>query len=431
MTTYVRDSLAKPYRSTVRVLTDSVATGYSTDIGNAVANDLIESLSTIQADKPHKLILHRDTKCSIDKLQRWWKTQGFAATDFQVQSEKNIRKILKMQWEADGHHWRVNAVKQASAFEGNKLSIEAWVEQFGKFGQQSVGRKLAAQLRVVRPMEMQCMPFALRPTDIIGLGQANCYVEDDDIGGSWLDIKACLSHTHPKGTVHPVVWNKAEATLKFPSIDVDQFVLYEDGLWTGTEGVRRLKALQKAPPNARVILKFGIVSDFGLHVLRHAISKLGLADQVHIDASASEFMKFLRDGLPEELLLGREMSLQAYFEALHKYTIPHAFDPFQDWSPAERDLCREIGSQLVAAWLGKKNGIVPSTAELDRFALGGSGFASTTLFARSVPKVCLPALWLDGQVSIGEKVVNWRPLFVDARRISDTKLLFAAPSSES
>jgi len=32
-------------------------------------------------------------------------------------------------------------------------------------------------------------------------------------------------------------------------------------------------------------------------------------------------------------------------------------------------------------------------------------------------------LWLDGTVEIGGKQVNWKPLFVDARRVSDGGLL--------
>jgi hypothetical protein len=69
--------------------------------------------------------------------------------------------------------------------------------------------------------------------------------------------------------------------------------------------------------------------------------------------------------------------------------------------------------------------MIASDADVARFALGGGGFASTTVFARSVPKVCLPMLWLDGEVSIGTRKVTWKPLFVDARRVSGTALLFA------
>lgn len=49
-------------------------------------------------------------------------------------------------------------------------------------------------------------------------------------------------------------------------------------------------------------------------------------------------------------------------------------------------------------------------------------------FTRSVPKVCLPLLWLGGDVKLGDKTVAWRPLLVDARRVSGEDLLHSSSS---
>jgi hypothetical protein len=68
---------------------------------------------------------------------------------------------------------------------------------------------------------------------------------------------------------------------------------------------------------------------------------------------------------------------------------------------------------------------------VQRFALGGGGFASTILFSRSVPKVCLPLLWLDGTVELGGRRLNWSPLFVDSRRTSEDGVMVSVASGAS
>jgi hypothetical protein len=348
-TNYVRDSLAVRRRSSVRILTDAISASYSTNIKTAASNDLIENLSAFAPALDHRLIVHRDTQCNFDQLKAWWASQGFQPQNCHQYTHTAIKRVLKEVWESAGYHWRTHSIAQANNFDGPKISIDAWVQQFAELGHPKVGRMLAAQLRVIRPMDMPNKPFALRPTDVIGLTQANCYVQDNDIGGSWLDIQASLSHAHPKESVFAVHWDKAEGTLTFPDVNADQFVLHEDGLWSGSEAVRRLKALKQDPPNAQVVMKFGLVSDFGLHVIRHAIRTLGLMDRVQIDPSASEFMQFLIDEVPDDLRLGLNLSLEEYFEILHRHTSPHAFNPGIDWVERDRDACREIAIGIVVA----------------------------------------------------------------------------------
>ena len=212
--------------------------------------------------------------------------------------------------------------------------------------------------------------------------------------------------------------------MDFPKIEVDEFILHEDGLWTGSEAVRRLRAMQKAPPSAPVVFKYGVVSDFGIRVARQAIRSLGLKGLVSVDATASDEVAFLKDEALGPLDLGLDLLPDVYFKSLHQHVQPLAFMPKANWSGGEREFCRRIGEQLVTRWL-KHDGDDPSEESIGRFALGGGEFASTILFSRSIPKVCLPLLWLDGLVSLNGKTVNWRPLFVDSRRVTDPKLLLA------
>lgn len=421
---FARETLARDSQSSARVLTDSTKQSYQTDVNAEVTKDLINSLATYNPDRSDLLLIQRDTKCSTHRLESWWKSQGLPSANVKILAPQAIKRTLTERWVAAGVHWRTYANRQIANFDGRKLSLDHWIQQFSRLGFAGVGRKLAAQLRVVRPAEIQTQPFALRPADLIGQTQAHCYVKDDDEGGSWVDIQSLLNHIHPKGSVRPVVWNTSAETLDFPGEAVDQLVLYEDGLWSGLETARRLEAMAASPPPAQVVLKFGIVSDFGLLVARHAIRSLGLVNRVQIDTSSSELIRFLRSDLSEDLRNGQTYSPTEYFEALHGHTVARAFEPAHDWTDRERHFCREAGSQLVTQWLRRKAGSEPDEVSIARFALGGGGFASTTLFPRSVPKVCLPLLWLDGRVTVGGNSVDWAPLFVDARRISDTRLLF-------
>src|SRR5262249_34329657 len=156
-----------------------------------------------------------------------------------------------------------------------------------------VGRKLAAQLRVIRLADMAGQPFAIRSADMIGQSLTHCYVEDDDAGGRWTDIQSILIHRHPTGRVATGKWDPGAKHLTVPEVSSDQFVMYEDGLWSGLETVRRLKAMQAMPPDARIVLKFGVITDFGLLVARHAIRSLHLSERIVIDTASSELIEIL------------------------------------------------------------------------------------------------------------------------------------------
>lgn len=164
------------------------------------------------------------------------------------------------------------------------------------------------------------------------------------------------------------------------------------------------------------------MSDFGLRVARFAIREFRLSGRVTVDAPASELVRFLRDDIPEEVNRGYGMNVYEYFAALHDWVFPHAFSMCEN-GEGDLGVCREIGAQLVWQWLERKHGCKPQDVDVKRFCLGGGGFASTTVFARSIPKVCMPILWLDGTVTIGSRSVEWKPLFVDARRVADTQLI--------
>jgi hypothetical protein len=338
-------------------------------------------------------------------------------------------RTIKSHLEERGIDWRTHALAEIKKFEGPPANLDAWLQQFGELGWGAIGRKIAATLHVIRSWDLPGQPFSLGAADLVGQRQIRCYVQDEDAGGSWLEMQGILSHACPLGTVLPVRWNSTSKRLVFPDTPADEFVIFEDGLWSGREAVGRLRAIADAQPSVPVVFRFGVVTDFGLMVARHAIRSFGLAGRVYLDASSSAFIRFLGDELPERLQLGLDESPDAYFEALHRHVKPYAFSVGEDWTSEEIDACREIGVQLANRWLSHGASEPPTPERIELFALGGGRFASTVIFSRSVPKVCLPLLWLNGPVALEGKTVNWRPLFVDARRVSDSSLLLSATNA--
>jgi len=421
--TSVTEMIVPGARDSVQILSDAGATFFSTDVKTRTAQDLISQLWTFPAHADNRLIVGHEVRCSISDLEDWWEAHEFGNSNVQKMTSRALIREVKEHLERNGQHWRIHASAEMQKFDGPQSHLDAWLQGFGELNCPNIGRKIAAILQVIPSKELVRRAFATYAQDLVGLRRANCYVQDDDTGGSWVEMQGILTHACPLGTVHAVGWDKAAKQITFPDVSVDEFVIYEDGLWSGREAVRRLHAIAAAPPSTRITFRFGVVTDFGLMVARQAIRALGLTGSVSIDATASEYVRFLKGDVPEGLLLGLDADPKHYFADLHEHVDPFAFRFQEDWTNDEIRICEMLGEQLVRRWLLYKSGEPPSEDEVARFALGGGRFSSTVLFSRSVPKVCLPLLWLDGTVEIGGKQVNWKPLFVDARRVSDGGLL--------
>lgn len=408
-------------RKSVIVLTDA----FQNSVDNArgkVSERLIDTIENYSAHPENRLLIDRETVCSIDRLSDWWEISEHGKESAQKLAPRGIERSIKAHLKATGLHWRSHATAEISKFDGATSTLDAWLQQFSELGHSQIARKIASQLRVVRTGIFSSSAFRERKADTLGCRRANCYVRDDDEGGSWVEMQNVLTHAFSPSTVFPIYWDESVGDISYPDIFVDEIVIYEDGLWSGHEMVRRLKAIAATPPTASIVFRFGVVTDFGLMVARQAIRYLNLSGKVTIDASASEVVEFLQQ-VDEEMRYGLNLDLPSYYKALHSFVRPLAFGTNNEWNQDEIKVCEEIGEQLVHRWLLEKDGKAPTKESVQRYALGGGGFASTIVFSRSVPKVCLPLLWLNGAVSLGGREVNWKPLFIDSRRVSDENLL--------
>lgn len=423
MDKFVLENVAPSLLNIVRILTDVSASRYTTDQLKQVASDLAADISAFGPNPDHYLFIHRDAKCDDRQLKREWRDIGNNVSKVQKAVPLNIRRDVTLILQAKGAFWREYANAQIANFDGKKASLDAWLQQFGELGCTMVGRRLVAQLRVIRPGQMKPDPFAPRTEDRLGQRQLHCYVRDEDRGGSWVSIQDALTHSHSPSAVGEIFWDKTTNKLLLPQADLDEVVVYEDGLWSGSETVRRLRALKDSPVAYTLRLKFAVVSDFGILVVRHAIRSLGLSGRVILDCSGAELMTFLRDDLSTEMQFGDGMATDVYYDRLHDFTFPHAFRNPNSSTAGDLDICAIIGGQLVIEWQTHTKKRVPTPKTVKLFELGGGRFASTTLFSRSIPKVTLPLFWLDGPVEFAGRKIGWKPLFVDPRRISDETLL--------
>ncbi|MBW4706171.1 hypothetical protein KX928_00055 [Roseobacter sp. YSTF-M11] len=398
----------------------------SRDIPQEVAEMIAGYFEAYDGCPQNKLLLHKEVGCSHETLQTLWCEAGNNEDALDIVSTKRMREIIQKASVAENGFWKNYVEKQLAEFDAGKSSSTAWLQQFNELGIGPIGRRLIMKIRALR-YDGSMLPFAPKEHEKIGQKTCYCYIEDDDQGGSWVSVKDQLTHSHKPERIGKVLWDSKSSKFELPDRDDDEFVICEDGLWSGKETVKRLEALVATGANGRIRLKFVAASDFGLMVVRHAIRHFNLTHQVQVDAHDAEIVKFLSDGLPAELIAGDQFTPKAYYTALHEYVLPWAFLDETEWPDgreAAMDVCRDIGAQLIERWYTANWPDKDVAAAVDRFSLGGGKFASAVFFKRSVPKVCLPLFWLDGEVVYNGKAIEWRPLLIDPRRIGNEKLLY-------
>lgn len=367
------------------------------------------------------LIVQEHLAIEFDRLKRAEiKIRGpksYASVFSEVNEELKHRKI----------HWLAHSDSQWRSSSIRSLHPDAWRNQFSVLGFPWVGEALLKMLRVVSDGDVRDA-FLISPSELVGCKSIHAYITDDEPGSSWLKIKDILEHLYPAEIVTDIPGESIAATLIEKIKDVvDVVYLYEDGLWSGVELVKRLRSLcdmkDRLPSGLRIHFCYGATTDAGLCAGRMYLRRQKTGNVVlH---SAREHHEFLKEGAATELLKFDHMDEEEVRVAIDKMIQPYAFRSLPLWQGRNDEamsVCIEIGKQLVKPWLERrqsKNAAGTATVSehrIGRWALGAFRFASTIIFSSSVPKPVLPVMWLDGQVSFQGKGLHWRPLFWDVRR---------------
>ncbi|VVT12400.1 phosphoribosyltransferase-like protein [Erythrobacter sp. EC-HK427] len=409
------------YRKNVVILEDEAFGIDNVTLAAKKVSDLIDD-SGADREESHLLIL-RTTRTSHEKLRNRWEEGGSELANFYLQEKQRVLDKLDRILKKLGYHWRTYAETQLGKFLGQCTPLDKWCGQFFELDIGYLGRRIAMQLEVIG-FDDGAQPFRPKSQDAYGLKLLHCYIDDGDHGGSWISVKDQLSHDLPEEAVHGIKF--AEGQVIVPDAEFDEIVIYEDGLWSGSETIKRLRAIKATDLKTPIRLKFLVATDFGLLVVRQAIRELGLSGIVSVEAGEARLERFLSLALPDEEQFGRGIEPEEFFKGLHKHVVQGVFRTPQDWSEDiddARAVAKDIGRQLVAHWFKKSRQDDDYLAGAEKFCLGGGGFASTLAFQRSVPKVCLPLLWLAGPVEVNGRKVEWRPLFLDARRVDPALLL--------
>ncbi|MBA1279934.1 phosphoribosyltransferase-like protein [Stutzerimonas stutzeri] len=322
-------------------------------------------------------------------------------------------KNLKLHWVFPAtHEWEKSSIRCAHP--------EEWLRQFVDIGHKQIGINILKSLRVFTSDELT-NAFQLSKSEEIGLKVAHAYIAEDEPGSSSISVQNILEHMHPEGAVIALDLSKDDMLT---GIECDVLYVYEDGLWSGVELVKRLRRIIELvgfqESNLHVVFKYCVTCDAGLSAarlftLQHAVGRFtfpSAPEHLHFD--------FFCSGTDSRFSELADRSWQSVRAAVDAAVQPYAFANRKIWQNGNEEairVCAEIGSQLLAARLERDSkDDTEVQAKVERMKLGAMGFASTMVFEYSVPKPVLPAMWLDGDVLVDGTKVSWKPLFWDARR---------------
>ncbi|CAJ7592531.1 Uncharacterised protein [Burkholderia pseudomallei] len=344
-----------------------------------------------------------------------------------------LQKVLIEELRARRLHWEDFSYDEWTKSTLGHANPIQWVQQFAELGFPNVGKHLLRSLRVITDKELHAA-FSLPPDETVGLRVAYAYIKDDEAGSSSLSIKNLLEHSYPAKDIFQLDLGSLQI---LETIDKDVVYVFEDGLWSGVELVKRLAAIHESESFRRTSIqlhfRYGATSDSGLIAAR-LFARREKSSRVQFNAAKPGYhFKFLNRTARTEFDNLLKEDDAAIRERLDSSIEPYAFREEASWGNDRESaisLCAEIGQQLVIPFLRRKkaskagaqipNGDLDSVEikedALAKWRLGASGFASTVVFATSIPKPVLPVMWLSGDITVRGKTIRWKPLFWDVRR---------------
>ncbi|MFI4940599.1 MAG: hypothetical protein ACHP7O_09715, partial [Burkholderiales bacterium] len=185
-----------------------------------------------------------------------------------VKSRLTLLQVVDDELRDRNLHWHGRAMSEWSKSSIQHASPDVMVQQFAELGYPQIGKQLLKSLRVVTEADLK-EAFKTSDAEKLGLHVVHAFVHDDEPGSSSLAVRNVLEHLYPLGDVVKIdVANLAEvARLK-----ADVVYVYEDGLWSGVELVKRLNAICKTThfkdSDVQLHFKYGVTSDAGLVAAR-------------------------------------------------------------------------------------------------------------------------------------------------------------------
>jgi len=213
-------------------------------------------------------------------------------------------------------------------------------------------------------------------------------------------------------------------------------VIFEDGLWTGTEAVGvmdsllgRRKGREKTAPlvnpdklkDFSVEFAYAVGTDYGQALIqRYARDN----DLKNVGVWCGKTVSIAAPGTME-IIQNTSENISDLFESGPRagMVTPHLIKKAeQSLSPEKLDQLRNffgvIGRQLFDNYLTRQvrdsNWTMWSEEKRQKSSLGKDNFCLSHAFAHSVPKATLPLFWSYGNVTFNGRSVDWRPLFENA-----------------
>lgn len=339
-------------------------------------------------------------------------------------SQKTIRREICEELINRRLHWLPYSINEWNKSGIRYFHPQRWCDQFSSLGYTWIGQGLLKQIRVISDAELR-YDVLVSATEQIGLRVAHGYISDREPGSSSINIKDILEHLYNM----PIIEIDLNTAPPLLINELNILYIYEDGLWSGVELVKRLALLAEWQPvrsqKLKVIFRYGATSDAGLLAGRNFIQREGLTSSIEILPAKSNHFTMLKEDVLNDTL--RQIGLvmdEEFRHSLDNCVLPYAFRVSNIWKGKineATDICRDIGLQLVRPWLQrtkKDDGVLEN--KVAKWSLGAFGFASMITFSMSIPKPVLPLLWLSGDVNMGGKNIKWKPLFWDARRIGSS-----------
>lgn len=332
-------------------------------------------------------------------------------------------------------HWLSHANAECAKSSLSSCHVNLWVEQFVRLGYKEIAKNLLRNLVVIDDATLT-QSFRISTGETIGHRVKHAYIKDDEQGSSSIKIKNVLEHMHAE-TIFELDLTKS---IDFASLQVDIIYVYEDGLWSGVELVKRLNLISEMESFKNSVTQFhfvfGATSDVGLVAARFFANRNGLSRFQFFAGKNGRHFKFLKNGTDKLFGNFAQKDDDAIRIELDRAVDPYAFQSSEFWGELKDQavtFCGDIGVQLVKPFLKRREMQKTAVKSNDspivdieikdtkaiKWQLGALGYASTIVFSSSIPKPVLPLFWLQGQVTLNNNSVHWKPLFWDARRTGE------------